>query len=259
MKIRQSLLLFCLAAGCSPSQEATRVELPVAIDASKLASSTSDLGWTVELATARIAVTDIEFSIQGEMHEGDATAWLPSWLLARAWAHPGHYAGGDVTGELSGSFILDWTGHDGATLGTAELLTGDYNGMNFSFRAADASDGLGADDPLLGHSAHFAGTATKDAVTIEFTALLDFSAGTRMFGAPFELLVTEATKDTLGVQLLPTDPVDARSLFDGLDFAVLDDDGDGVVEISVADDEVHDTLRRTLRSHVHHAAVPRRR
>jgi hypothetical protein len=254
MKARQTPLLLCIALACSASQEATRVELPVVLDASKLAASTSDLGWTVELTAARLAVTDIQFTIQGEMHASGATAWVPRGILSRAWAHPGHEAGGDVTGELAGSFVLDWSGHAGMSLGTAEMLVGDYNGMNFTFRAADASDGLADDDPLLGHAAHFAGTASKDGVTITFTALL--VSNTRMIGAPFELEITDATRDTLGIQLLPTDPVESRSLFDGLDFAALDDDGDGVVEI-VPGDEAHSTFRRTLQSHVHYDAVPR--
>lgn len=249
-------LLFSVALGCSASQEATRVELPVELDASKVEASTSDLGWTVELTAARIAVTGVQFTIRGEMHESGATAWLPGWILSRAWAHPGHYAGGEVTGELPGSFVLDWSGHDGMSLGTAELLTGDYNGMNFSFRTADANDGLAEDDVLLGHSAHFAGTATKDAVTIMFTALLDVDAGTHMVGAPFELVITDSTDDTLGIQFLPTDPVEAKSLYDGLDFEALDGDGDGVVDI-VPGDEAHNILRRTVQSHVHYDAVPR--
>lgn len=256
MKILQAPLLFVAVLGCSASQEATRVELPVELDASKLDASTSDLGWTIELTTARIAATDIQFTIQGEMHDSSATAWLPGWILSRAWAHPGHYAGGNVTGELTGSFVFDWTGHDGMPLGVAEMLTGDYNGMNFSFRAAGASDGLAEDDALLGHSAHFAGTATKDAVTIAFTAVLDVDAGTQMVGAPFELVVADSTKDTLGIQFLPTDPVEGKSLFDGLDFEALDDDGDQVVDI-IPGDEAHNILRRTIQTHVHYDAVPR--
>lgn len=256
MKTIQAPLLLCVALGCSVSQEATRVELAVELDASKVEATTSDLGWTVELTAARIAATDVQFTIQGEMHEDGATAWLPSWILARAWAHPGHYAGGDVTGELPGSFVFDWIGHDGMALGVAEMLTGDYNGMNFTFRAADANDGLTDGDALMGHAAYFAGTATKDGVTITFTALLDIDAGTQMVGAPFELVVTDTTKDTLGIQFLPTDPVEAKSLFDGLDFAALDDDGDGAVDI-VPGDEAHNILRRTIQSHVHYDAVPR--
>ena len=190
------------------------------------------------------------------MHEAGATAWLPSWLMSRAWAHPGHYAGGNVTGELGGAFILDWSAHDGMSLGVAEMLTGDYNGMNFSFRAADAADSLDAADPLLGHAAHFAGIATRDGVSVTFMALLDFDAGAQVVGAPFELLVEADTKTVLGLQLLPTDPVESKSLFDGLDFAALDEDGDGDINI-VPGDEAHNILRRTAQLHVHYDAVPR--
>ncbi len=77
-----------------------------------------------------------------------------------------------------------------------------------------------------------------------------------MVGAPFELVITDATRSTLGIQLLPTDPVESNSLFDGLDFAALDEDRDGVVEI-VPGDEAHNILRRTLQSHAHDKVVER--
>jgi len=228
--------------------------MPVEIDASELVASTSDLGWTVKLTTVRLAVTDIQFTILGEMHEGGAAAWVPSWILSRAWAHPGHDAGGDVTGELPGSFVLDWSRHDGMSMGVAEMLTGDYNGMNFTLRIADANDRLADDDPLLGHTAHFAGTATRGGITITFIALL--ISNVQVVGAPFGLLITDATKDTIGIQVLPTDPVGGKSLFDGLDFAALDEDRDGMVAI-VPGDEAHNTFRRSLQSHVHYDAVQR--
>lgn len=249
--MRSVPVLLCVALGCPASQEATTVELPVELDASQLAASSTDLGWVVELTTARVAVTDIRFTTEGE---GGASAWLPSWLVSRAWAHPGHDDGGVVIGELPGSFVLDWSAHDGMSLGVAEMLTGDYSGMNFTFRTADADDMLADDDPLLGHAAHFAGTATRGGVSITFVALI--VSNVQMVGAPFESTITDATQDTLGIRLLPTDPVADESLFDGLDFAALDDDGDGVVEI-VPGDEAHNIFRRVLQSHAHYDAIQR--
>lgn len=243
--------ILLLLAACAPSQEAERVHLEVAVSGAALAASTNDLGWTVELTGARVAVADLQFSILGEMH--GASAWLPSWLLARAWAHPGHYAGGDVTGELGGDFILDWTG-GGGPLGAAELLTGLYEGLNFTFRAAAASDGLAADDPLLGHTAHFTGTARKGADALSFTAQLDVGAGSQLVGAPFELEVTRDDQATLALRFFPGDPVAGTSLFDGVDFAALDPDGDGVVVIAPGD-EAHNIVRRELQSHVHYDAI----
>lgn len=251
MRDVRRVMLLAVVVGCTPSQEAVRVEVPVVVDGSAVGESTSDLGWAVTLTAARVAVADVQLTILGEMH--GATAWLDGWLVRRAWAHPGHDAGGDVTGELVGNFVLDWVDGDGAALGAADVLTGEYNGFNFSFRAADAGDGLAAGDPLLGHTAHFAGVARKDGVEVAFTAALDVAAGAQMVGGPFELAVTEATAVTIGIQLETTDPIAQASLFDGLDFAALDDDGDGQVDIAPGSAE-HNILVRTVQSHVHYRA-----
>lgn len=251
MAVRRVMLLAALLTGCAPSQEAARVELAVAVDGSAVAETTSDLGWAVTLTEARVAAADLQFTIQGEMH--GATAWLEGWLVRRAWAHPGHAAGGDVTGELVGEFVLDWFGGDGATLGAAEVLAGEYNGFNFSFRTAGAGDGLADGDPLLGHTAYFAGVARKDGAEVAFTAALDVAAGTEMIGGPFDLTVTAATTAKIGILLETTDPVERASLFDGVDFAALDDDGDGQADIAPGSAE-HNILVRTVQSHVHYKA-----
>lgn len=251
---RYVLMMLLGSFACTPSQEAVRVPLDVELDASGITPSTNDSGWTVELTTARIAVTDLQFTILGEMHA--ASASLGAWLISRAWAHPGHDAGGAVTGELAGDFILDWKAHDGMKLGTADMLTGDYNGMNFTFRAAVAADGLAAADPLLGHAAHFVGVARKDTRAVAFTAVLDIAARTQVVGAPFEDTVDATSVDPIELQFLPTEPVEGKSLFDGLDFAALDGDADGSVSIEPGD-ESHNILRRTLQSHVHYSANPK--
>lgn len=228
------------------------MQIPVSIDGSTITDSTNDEGWTVTLSAARIAVADLQFTILGEMH--GASAWLDGWLIRRAWAHPGHAAGGDVTGELVGEFVLDWFGADGVTLGPADVLTGDYNGLNFSFRVAGPEDGLMADDPLLGHSAYFGGVARKGDAEVVFTAALDYDVGTQMIGAPFELTIAADTQTMIALQLEPTDPVEAKSMFDGLAFDALDEDSDGVVTI-VPDSEAANLLRRAVYSHAHYLAA----
>lgn len=247
----RTIFLFATVSACTPSQEAVRVQLPVTIDASTITNSTNEEGWIVTMDTARIAVTDLQFTIQGESH--GVTAWLGDWLIPRAWAHPGHYAGGNVTGELTGAFIFDWFGHDGMMLGSADMLVGDYNGINFTFRVADDGDGLAADDLLLGHTAYFSGVARKNGEEVMFTAVLDINAGTQMVGAPFELALADDTEATIAFQLEPTDPVEMKSMFDGLDFAALDDDADGVVTIEPGS-EAANVFRRTLQSHIHYQA-----
>lgn len=246
-----------LVSDCTPSQEVVRVPLEVALDASGITATTSDTGWTIALTTARVAASDLQFTIQGEMH--GATAALGGWLVARAWAHPGHSAGGEVTGELAGDLVFDWLAQDGAALGTADVLVGAYEGMNFTFRAATVADGLAADDPLLGHTAQLAGVARKGESEVAFTVIVDIDAGAQLVGSPFEGTVDAGTTAPIELRFLPTDPITGTSLFDGLDFAALDaldTNTDGLAEISPGD-VAHNILRRTLQSHVHYDATPK--
>ncbi len=254
MMHRGMFVVVMLGLGCAPSQEAQRVQLEVEVDDATLVIGDNDLGWSIELGAARLAVADLQFTILGEMHE--ASAWLPSWVIGRAWAHPGHLAGGDVTGELTGAFVLDWVAGGGQRLGSAEMLTGTYHGLNFGFRVAAASDGLTGEDPLLGHTAYFAGTARKDGREVVFTAQVDIDAGTQMVGAAFDLEIDRSEQALLAIQFVPVDPIEGLSLFDGVDFAALDPDGDDVVAI-VPGDEAHNFLRRTVQSHVHYGVVDR--
>ncbi|WP_096332863.1 hypothetical protein [Nannocystis exedens] len=239
----------CLSAACAPSQEAARVELPVVVDGSRLVDAPTDLGWTIHLDSARIAAGDLEFTIQGEMH---ALARLWDLLVPSAVAHPGHYAGGDVTGALPGSFVLDWIAGDGVELGRAELLVGDYHGCNIALRRADE---LQAEDPLAGHTAHFAGTASKGGLNVAFTAVLDLDVGAAVIGAPFDLAIDEGSNEPLGVQLRLRDDTSGAALFDGVDFAALDP-GDGTAVTIGPGDPAHNLVRRALQSHVFYTVAP---
>jgi len=255
MSTRPALMIFALLSACTPSQEPERVALEVVLDGTEITESTNDAGWTVTLTTARIAASSLQFTIQGEMHA--ATAWLPGWIVGRAWAHPGHYAGGDVTGELVGDFVFDWFAGDGLGLGTADVLVGNYEGLNFTFRSSSAADGLTADDPLLGHTAHFVGVARKGEVAVGFTAVFDVDAAAQMVGAPFETTVDAGVSAPIELRFLPTDPVEGKSLFDGVDFAALDAldmNTDGLATIAPGD-VAHNIVRRALQSHVHYAAT----
>jgi len=239
----------CLFVACAPSQEAARVELAVAVDGAQVVPAATDLGWTVRLDVARVAAGDLEFTIQGEMH---AAARLWDRIVPRAFAHPGHYAGGDVTGALPGSFVLDWIAGDGVELGRAELLVGDYHGCNIAFRRADE---LPASDPLSGHTAHFAGTASKDGQELAFTAVLDLDAGASVIGAPFDLDIDTDTDITLGLRLRQRDDTSGAALFDGVDFAALDP-GDGGPVVVEPGDPAHNLVRRALQSHVFYTVAP---
>jgi len=207
-------------------------------------------GYVVTLSELRVAIQDIQFTIEGETHAG-LLERLHRMALPQALAHPGHYAGGEVTGELRGTFLLDFFAQSDTPLGTGTLLEGEYHGANFTFRRATTADGLAANDPLLGHTAVMRGTALRDGKTFHFQAVLDIDEGTQMVGAPFTLRVQRETNVVLRLEILAVDPsTEQDSLLDGIDFAALDTDGDGNVSIQPGD-AAHNIARRTLQVHDH--------
>jgi hypothetical protein len=52
----------------------------------------------------------------------------------------------------------------------------------------------------------------------------------------------------LGLELFTHDPIEGDTVFDGLDFAMLDDDGDHVIVIE-PDTEAYNLLRRSTQAH----------
>lgn len=233
-----SSLALALTA-CSDSTEAPTVRLPVVTEGGAFAPATTDLGYTVVTHRIRLAIANLELTIEGEMHAKPGPV-----------PHPGHYAGGDVTGTMPGNFLLDWDGTEHA-VGTAELIVGDYQGANLTFRAAGAADGLAAGDAMLGHVFHIEGVASKDGVDRPFDALVDLEPDTALVGAVFEDVVTEASTEALRVSILPIDPVEQDTIYDGLDFATLPVE-DGVIAIRPGS-AVHNAFRRPLQTHDHYA------
>ncbi len=236
------LPLWPLAVACGASEEAATVTLPVATAAGAFEPVTTDLGHVLTITRLRAAIADLELTIEGEMHDA---------VAGGAIFHPGHSAGGDVTGEMPGDFILDWDGQ-GAPLGEATLIVGDYQGANWTWRTTTEADGLAADDPLLGHTSHVEGVAAQGGVDRPFDAVLDIEAATQLVGAVFELTVTETSTDTLVIELLPTDPSEGDTAFDGVDFAALPVDDDGVARIRPGDTAAN-VLRRAIQTHDHYA------
>jgi hypothetical protein len=241
-------------ASCDDPSEAPRVELPVAVDASGVAPLTTDLGYAVEVTSARVALEGLVFTVAGEAHTASLWRKLSDAVVPPAVAHPGHFQGGEVTGELPGEFVVEWPAEDGRELGVATLIAGTYSAANFTF-ARGAADDLGADDPLVGHTAIVTGTATKDGQTTTFTFVVDSPEGRVLVGAPFEAEVTEDAAGTLNIQFHPADALEGDTLFDAIDFAALDGDGDGAVTVSPDDPDVEDAyilFRRTFQTHDHY-------
>lgn len=243
----RSVLLSGLAlfAGCSGSEEAATVELPVATAAGALAAATTDLGYTVQLDRVRIAVSTIQFTIEGEAH---AATPPPGTVL-----HPGHSAGGEVTGELPGDFVLVWDGSARPALGTGTLIVGDYRGANFTFRGADARDALPTGDPLVGHAVAMTGSVTRDGASHPFDVVLDVEPGAAIIGATFDDAITAASQETLALVFYPTDPSEGDTAFDGIDFFALPRTG-AAIEIRPGSD-AHNILRRVVTTHDHYGVL----
>ncbi len=240
----------CLSS-CSDPDEADRVELPVQVDATGITTVTNDLGYEVEVTQSRVALKELVFTVAGEIHTASLWHLMKEAILPTAHAHPGHYQGGEVTGELPGDFVIDWSAQDGRVLGTATLLTATYSAVNFTFGRGDA-DTLGEEDPLVGHTALFEGVATKDGESVAFTLVIDSPEDRQLVGAPFEAIITEATAGALHLCLDMRDALEGDTLFDGLDFAALDTDQDGILRIEAdkpESEDAYNAFRRVFQTH----------
>jgi hypothetical protein len=249
------LALAVLALGCAfDSAPAERTTARVVVDGTGVTPIATDLGYRVDLETCRVAIDTLEFTTDGEAH---ASLLRPVWdlVVPSALAHPGHAAGGEVVGELTGRHVFDWRG-DGSLIGEATLLTAAYAGANFSFTRARVEDGVTPDDPIVGHTFEIVGTATRDDESWRFRVRLDQDEGRRVVGLPLALDLSAADDDgvELGLQLWTRDPVEGDTLFDGIDFAVLDDDGDHDVTLE-PDTEPYNLLRRSTQAHDHYAVA----
>jgi hypothetical protein len=247
------LTTLAVLAACTGTEEAVTVELPVATSASPMAAAMTDLGYTVQVSQIRIAVSTVQFTIEGETHT-DVSAKGTQALLPPT-PHPGHSAGGEVTGELPGDFVLVWNGQPQPTLGNGTLIVGDYHGANFSFRAAGIADALPANDRLLGHTFHITGTVMKNGTTQPFDAVLDVEPDSQVVGAVFEDVITETSTEALALEFYPTDPYELDTAFDGIDFFQLPETA-GSLEIAPGS-TAHNFLRRTIQTHDHYAVIAR--
>lgn len=249
----------CLFA-CGGPKEAPRIERLVRVDASAIEPVETDLGYRVTLSEARVMVSDFEFTVSGELHEASLWRSVSELLVPAAWAHPGHFENGTVTGALSGRYLLDWLSDRSEKLGTGTFIVGSYEGANFTFARATEDDGLDPSDPLLGHTATFRGVAKKEGRAIEFSFTFDSPEDRKVVGLPFESVLEEKTEAAIGVRFNLQDPLEKDTFFDGVDFGALDEDGDG--ELTIGPDETeaalvsaYNQLRRTFQTHDHYQVV----
>lgn len=248
---RYSLLLAGLVA-CSAPDEAKRVSVPVATDGAGLELVTNDWGYEVELTRAAVVADNLQFALAGEAHTS-LLRRLSDAVVPVAHAHPGHYRGGEVTGELPGHFVLSFAPGETETIGDATLLEGRYHSVNLTLADAKSED-VGEDDPLLGHTAVLIGRASKGGHELQFQALIDAPDLRDIVGIPCDHRIDTSSRGALVLRLMPHDALEGDTLFDGIDFDALDADADQEVLIAPGVDAVVDAynvLRRTLQTHDH--------
>lgn len=247
-------LAVCAATACSGPEETKRVQLPVLTDGVGLQAVTTDLGYEVLLSGASMVVDDLRFTTAGEVH---SSLWsrFSDAVLPVAHAHPGHFQGGEVTGELPGHFVLRFSPGTEHELGTATLLVGRYRAVDFRLSRASSAD-VSEGDALVGHTAVLSGTASQDGASVDFEVVIDSPEGRELLGVPFEEEIAESARSALVLRFTPLDPREQNTLFDGVDFAPLDADADGLVMIdpSATDQATvaaYNAIRRVLQTHDH--------
>ena len=249
-RIFASAALCCalsLTVGCDAPVEADRVYLPVQLDASELVSVTNDLGYRVELSSVRIAFRDMVFNVQGEEHVASVFDSLWDVLIPRAHAHPGHFEGGVVTGELLGQFVADWLTDNPPTLGEATLLSGRYHSFSFTFSQAP-SDESTSDPQHEGHTAVLKGTATREGQETPFTIIIDSPLGRVLADAPTDLAISKDSTGALLFQVLTRSTLDDATLFDELDFHAYRTDDTDKVTIQAGDTATEDAYNTIVRA-----------
>ncbi len=251
-----------LAQACSEAREATRVQIPVVAAPMTRGPVETNLGYRVELDRAQLVFENLQFAVGGEIEEAGLGRQLAEWLVPSAQAHPGHFSGGDVTGELPGRFVASWGEGAASPLGVATLLAGRYESASFTFARAGASDGLSPGDALFGHTARLSGRATRQGESTAFVALLDSPEARQLTGVPFELEVDASTRGDIALELLALDPYEADTLFDDIEFAELPAAGEGPLTLVPTPDDArmvdaYNTLRRSFQTHDHYALALR--
>ena len=267
MKVSYKLLIASLATtmvACGGSgdeaREAPQTELSVELDSAGIVETDNNLGYSIELDEVRIAIEDLEFTVAGETH-ASLFEKFSDFIFSPAYAHPGHNEGGEITGELLGSFIADWFDTGDSSLGTGKLLSGDYTAVNFYLGRGSEDAGLEASDPLIGHTAIISGVATLSDETVEFTIVVDSADGRYIVGVPFEAEIDRNSQGTIGFGFDIQNPINDEldTIFDDMDFLALDADEDGILlleppaEDAAVDDAVraYNIFKNKLEKHDH--------
>lgn len=247
-RIEWFCFVFLFVMACEPKgEEPQEVTLPVSIDGRGLLLPTVNTGdWQVSVDTFDVCVENFEFTQEGEAHVS-VLRRISNFLVPELMAHPGHLGGGDVTGVLDGAWVIRFM-EKTIPLGDATLLEGAYNGFNMNFCIAGESHGITDEQPIFGHNAAISGVGKNGSQSVRFELFVDIADDPVLFGGIFEEGIAPSMQPGLRLKPVLQDSIGGGSFFDGIDFGLLDDDGDGFVSIEKGS-EAHNILMKALMDH----------
>jgi len=250
-----AVALAALSGGCgSESREAREIEVPVVVDPAASDPVETDEGWKVVVEALWMSLRDLAFTTEGRMHAARSAPGgrLIDWVVPAARAHPGHRAGGDVIGELNGTWTVDWLDSGRRALGDATMLEGEYNGANFGFGEIDPDAAGEPPESAVGSAIYLRGTAEKGDRRVAFEAAIEQPEDRRVIGAEMSYEVSGETGDRLVLRAAPEEPEEGDTWFDGIDFAGLEDDRDDGPARIAEGESAYNRLQKAFRRHEHY-------
>ena len=250
-----AIVYLVVTSACNEPKEAPKVQLPVYTEADRWSPFMTDLDYAIEIERVQLVAKDLNFTTSGQLHSSTLWQKVTSSILPIVHAHPGHSQGGEVIGELMGEFLFEWSPGDRKFLGIATLIAGPYSAADFTF-GYGSMDSSPSNDQLMDHSIFLSGTATKNEQVLSFLITIDAPNDRKLIGIPFDAMIKSNLNGELMIRFHGTDPSEANSIFDQIDFVMLDQDYDDVVVIDpdiVAVEDAYNIIRRSLLTHDHYS------
>lgn len=166
-RVASVVVAFSLLSGCGQARTGgRRIEVSTRIQGEALAKTgfENDLGWTIELTRARVALDHLYY-VTGE--SVGARLWNP--FVSVAYAHPGHYDAGEVLAEMTDHVAVDLLAEPRA-LRPREAVTGAAHSTVVAFGSLSDAPSV-SDAGVSGEkTVEVEGHATSGTARVEFRA-----------------------------------------------------------------------------------------
>jgi len=173
-----------LMAACGSDTGRARVDFDVTVQSQQLSGAPNEFGYTVQLTRATFTPSRLAFFEGEPLFTKTLPQRLGDWLIAPAYAHPGHYTPGEALGDILVERQFDLLNDAPMPWGRGIGVTGDYASAELDLGNATSA------------AIVLEGTATDAAGTIPFTATLDgtqqiigLTAGFEVEDVPVEIVL----------------------------------------------------------------------